>query len=241
MKRNLILATLVVALAACGPSKQQLQAAADAAAAQKEQAAADMARQYDDALTAQKWEMARIHGAALLAEYPNSKAAEQVKATFNDTKAKAEAQREQERLSSLWTYARVAVGKGEQRSAQINGKQPIDIDGSGPRTVQLVFRDHPEWKRSAYLILQVSDFAKACYPGCAVKVKTDDGKVRTFSAFRPKTDEAIAMFINDYKGLWKLARENKAIEIEFLTRDGGAKTAVFETGGVNATQMPGWN
>jgi hypothetical protein len=241
MKHHLILVILAVALAACGPSKQQLQAAADAAAAQKEQAAADLAKQYDDALTAQKWEMARIHGAALLAQYPDSKAAEQVKATFNDTKAKAETQSEQERLSSLWNYSRIAVGKGEQRSAMIYSKQAIDLDGSGPRTVQLVFRDHPEWKRSSYLVLQVSDFAKACYPGCAVKVKTDDGKIHTFSAFRPKTDEAIAMFINDYKGLWKLARENKAIEIEFLTRDAGAKAAVFETGGVNATQMPGWN
>jgi hypothetical protein len=241
MKHNFIIIALALLLSACGPSKEQLQAAADAAAAKKEQAAAELARQYNDSLTAQKWEVARMQGAALLTLYPDSEAAGQIKATFDDTKTKAEAQREQERLLSLWTYSRYAVGKGEQRAAMIYGKQPIDVDGNGPRTVQLVFRDHPEWKRSAYLVLQTGDFAKVCYRSCMVKVKTDDGKTHPMAALRPKTDEAIAMFINDHKALWKLARENKAIEIEFPTRDVGAKTVVFETGGINASQMPGWN
>lgn len=241
MKRNLTLAALVLVLAACGPSEAELRAAAEAAAAQKEQAAAELAKQYDDALAARKWEMARIHGAALLAQYPDTQAAAQVQATFDDTKTKAEAQREQERLSSLWNYAQVAIGKGVQRSAMIYSKQPLDVDGSGPRTVQLVFRDHPQWGRSAYLVLQVGDFAKACYGSCSVTVVADGAAPKKMSANRPKTDEAIAMFIDDDKALWKLVRKSKAIEVEFQTRDVGPRKALFEVGGLDGKQMPGWD
>lgn len=241
MKRSLTLAALVFTLSACGPGEAELRAAAEAAAAQKEQAAAELARQYDSALAANKWEMARIHGAALLAQYPDSKAAEQVQATFDKTKARAEAQREQERLSSLWNYARVAIPKGEQRSSMIYSKQPIDVDGSGPRTVQLVFRDHPDWGRSAYLVLQVGDFAKACYGSCSVTIAADGAAPKKMSANRPKTDEAIAMFIDDDKALWKLVRKSKAIEVEFPTRDVGPRKVVFEVGGLDGKQMPGWD
>ncbi|MFT3761397.1 MAG: hypothetical protein QM761_02060 [Pseudoxanthomonas sp.] len=241
MKRLLALAVLIPLLTACGPSEEQKRAAAEAAAAQKEQAAAELAKQYEDARAAQKWEMARIHGAALLAQYPDTQAAEQVQQSFDETKARAEAKREQDRLSSLWNYAQVQAGKGVQRSAMIYSKDTVDVDGSGPRTVQLVFRDHPQWKRSAYLVLQVGDFAKACYRSCSVSVSVDGGAPRKLSANRPDTDEAIAMFIDDHKALWKLVRKAKAIEIEFPTRDVGARKAVFEVGGLDGSQMPGWD
>ncbi|KAG1526754.1 hypothetical protein G6F50_018365 [Rhizopus delemar] len=54
------------------------------------------------------------------------------------------------------------------------------------------------------------------------------------AAWRPKTDEAIAMFITDQKALWKLARKGKSISIEFPVKAGGTRTAVFETGGRSA-------
>ena len=240
MKRKILLLCCVLALVACGDREAEQRAAVAAQAAANETAAAELATQYDSALTAQNWEMARIHGAALLAQYPQTQAATQVEQTFADTKAKAEEVREQNRLSSLWNYAQVTAGKGIQRSAMIYSKEPVDVDGAGPRTVQLVFRDHPAWKRSSYLVLQAGDFAKACYAGCKVEVTGDDGKAIALKAWRPKTDEAIAMFIEDDKRLWKLARANKALRVAFRTRDTGTKTAVFETGGVLPERMPGW-
>ena len=230
----------MLTLAACTDREAAQRAAAAAQAEQQEQAAADVAKKYDEALVAQHWETARIHGAALLAQYPNTKAAAQVKQTFDDTKAKAEAEREQDRLSSLWTYSEAPVGKGVQRSASINSKEGVDVDGAGPRTVQLIFRDHPQWDRSSYLVLRTSDFAKACYASCSVTVTADGGAPRKMSANRPKTDEAIAMFIDDYKALWKLAGKSKKIEIEFPVKAGGTRKAVFETGGVNKERLPGW-
>lgn len=38
--------------------------------------------------------------------------------------------------------------------------------------------------------------------------------------------------------LWKLARQAQAISIEFPVKAGGTRTVVFETGGVDASQMP---
>ena len=106
----------------------------------------------------------------------------------------------------------------------------------GPKPVQLVFRDHPQWKQHAYLVLQAGDFR--CPGGCRVQVSVDGGKPRAMAAWRPDTDEAIAMFITDHAALWKLARQAQAISIEFPVKAGGTRTVVFETGGVDASQMP---
>lgn len=241
MKFRIALLAVALSMAACTDREAVQREAAAALAQQQEEAAADLARQYDQELTAQRWEKARIHGAALLAQYPDTQAAAEVKQTFDDTKAKAEVQRERDRLSSLWNYSETPVGKGVQRSSSIYSKDTVDVDGTGPRTVQLIFRDHPDWKRSSYLVLRTSDFAKACYARCSVTVTADDGAPRKMSANRPKTDEATAMFIDDYKALWKLAGKSKKIEIEFPVAAGGTRKAVFETGGVLKERMPGWN
>ena len=127
---------------------------------------------------------------------------------------------------------------GNQLSAAIYSKERIDSDGHGRHPVRLIFRDHPAWGRSSYLVLEAGDFA--CYGGCRVKVAIDDGKPRSMAASRPKTDEAIAMFIEDERALWRLARGAKTLAIEFPVKAGGTRTAVFETGGVDAAKLPGW-
>jgi hypothetical protein len=48
------------------------------------------------------------------------------------------------------------------------------------------------------------------------------------------------MFITDYKSLWKLAGKTQVLSIEFPVKDGGTRTAVFETGGLDSAQMTGW-
>jgi hypothetical protein len=60
------------------------------------------------------------------------------------------------------------------------------------------------------------------------------------AASRPKTDEAIAMFIEDEKALWRKVQKAKTVAITFPVKLGGTRTAVFETGGVDASQLPRW-
>jgi hypothetical protein len=117
----------------------------------------------------------------------------------------------------------------------------VEVDSTGAKQVNLVFRDHPEWKRHAYLVLQSSDFARACYRACQVKVSVDGAHARNMAANRPDTDEAIAMFINDNRGLWRQVRKAKVIEIEFPVQAGGTRKAVFEVGGLDGSQMPNWD
>ncbi|WP_140726773.1 hypothetical protein [Pseudomonas sp. Hp2] len=225
-------------LSACTDREAQRQAQLAAEAERKEQAAAELAQRYDRAVQDRNWDMARSYGADLLQSYPGTEAARKVEPGYAEVKAKGDEAREQRRLQALWQYNQVAVKGGTQRSAMIDAKEPVDVDGSGAKRVQLVFRDHPQWKRHAYLVLQAGDFD--CYRGCKVQVAVDGGKPRALPAHRPDTDEAIAMFIDDDKALWKLARQAKALSITFPVKAGGTRTAVFETAGVDGTQMPGW-
>ena len=48
-------------------------------------------------------------------------------------------------------------------------------------------------------------------------------------------------FIDDDKALWRLVRKTKELEVEFLVKDGSPRKAVFETGGLDGSQMPGWD
>ena len=241
MKNAVVVIAIALALSACqGEDPQAAAQAAAAQAAAKEQAAEDMARQFDAAVADGNWQLAKGHGDILQVEHPTSAAAARVKPKLDEIKAKAEEAQQQARLQALWAYGNEPVKGGAQISAAIYSQEPVDTDGGGSHPVRLIFRDHPDWGRSSYLVLQAGDFAKACYAGCKVEVTGDDGKAIALKAWRPKTDEAIAMFIEDDKRLWKLARANKALRVAFRTRDTGTKTAVFETGGVLPERMPGW-
>jgi hypothetical protein len=238
--------TLAIAIAATlllGACKgEDPQAAARAAAAQaaaQEQVAEGMAKQFDEAVAAQNWQLAKAHGEILQIEHPGSAAAARVKPALDEIRARAEAAQQEKRLAALWTYGDEPVGKdGHQLSAALYSQEPVDTDGSGAHPVRLIFRDHPEWGRSSYLVLEAGDFD--CYSGCKLKVIAD-GKPHTLPGSRPKTDEAIAMFIDDHKALWRLAKNSKQLSIEFPTRHVGKKTAEFEVGGLDAAKLPKWN
>lgn len=239
--RCVLLAVVIAgsaSLAACGNREAEQRAAAEAKAAADETAADALASKFDAAKAGNDWDMARIHGVALMDQYPKTKAATRIAAELDEVKTKAEGAREQRRLQLLWDYAQVPADGGTQRSAAIMAKEPVDVDGSGAKPVQLVFRDHPKWKRSGYLVLKAGDFR--CAGGCKVKVSADGGAAKAMDAWRPDTDEAIAMFITDQKALWKLAGAHKTLEIEFPVKAGGTRKALFETGGLDSKQMPGW-
>ena len=236
--RCLALAAALAGLAGCkGEDPQAVAAAAAQQQAAREAAADKVAAQFDEAIAREQWVMARGYGDILQAEHAGTRAAERVKAQMGGLQEKADAQRQAQRLEQLWTYAEEPVAKGRQLSASLYAKQDLDVDGSGAKPVRLIFRDHPDWGRSAYLVLESGDFD--CYRGCRLPV-TADGKRSTLPGSRPDTDEAIAMFIDDEKSLWRLAKSSKELAIEFPTKGRGKQTAVFEVGGLDAGRLPGW-
>lgn len=152
---------------------------------------------------------------------------------------RAAAEREAGRLAALWTYHDVPVDKGRQLSATITSRDNVATDGVTARPVRLVFRDHPAWGRSSYLLLEAGDFA--CGGRCTVSVTVDGGAPARMAARRPPTDEAIAMFINDALALWRHVRGARQVTIEFPVTAGGTRTATFDVGGLDGAKMPGWD
>ena len=230
----------LLSLPAC--KRDESKSAAELAAAQlagKEQAAEASARQFDDAVAAKDWRMARNYGEILQVEHPTSAAAARIKPMLEEIKARAEAGQQQQRLAALWSYGDEPVKTGgRQLSAAIYSQEPVDTDGGGAHPIRLIFRDHASWGRSAYLVLEAGDFD--CYKGCQLKV-TVDGKLHNMLGSRPKTDEAIAMFIDDEKTLWRLAKTAKQLSIQFPTKTVGSRTADFEVSGLEASKLPKWN
>lgn len=157
-----------------------------------------------------------------------------------DAKAREEAQakRESQRLTALWRYQQATVGGGAQTTAAAYAAEDVDTDGSGPHPVQLIFRDHEKWGRSAYLVLQAGDFA--CAPQCTVEVTADDAAPVRLAGFRPDTDEAIALFIRDWQRVWRMTGEATRLQIAFPVKKGGTRSAAFEVSGLDDAKMPGW-
>jgi hypothetical protein len=60
------------------------------------------------------------------------------------------------------------------------------------------------------------------------------------AANRPDTDEAIAMFIDDERALWRMLDGAKMLSVEYPVKAGGTRTAVFEVGGLDRSKLPGW-
>ena len=142
------------------------------------------------------------------------------------------------RLAALWTYYDEPVASGRQRSAAIYSTDDVNTGGETPRPVRLVFRDHPSWGRSSYLVLQGGDFD--CDRGCTVQVKVDDDPPAPMAARRPKTDEAIAMFIDDAHALFRMtAGARKKITIDFPVKAGGIRSASFEVAGLVPSKITG--
>ena len=240
IKPLLVLLSATLALSACKREDPAASAAATAAqAAAREQAAEVVARQFEDAYARQDWQLARGYGDVLLMDHPDSVAAGRIKERLQDAKDKLVLAQEQRRMAALWAYQTEAAQGGQQVSAAIYARKNVDTDGSGAKQVRLIFRDHPEWGRSSYLTLQAGDFD--CYGGCKVKVVADEGAPKSMAASRPDTDEAIAMFIEDERALWRLAGTAKVLTIEFPVKAGGTRSAEFEVGGLDRSQLPKWN
>ena len=108
----------------------------------------------------------------------SAKAAEEATA-----RGEADARREQARLVALWTYTTTPAGRGQQVTAAIRSVEDVDTDGKGVRPVTLVFRDHPAWGKSSYLLLQAGDFN--CGASCTVKITADTAPSKPMAARRP--------------------------------------------------------
>jgi len=241
-RRTAMLAVSLAAmalLAACQDPTGQADARAASQAGADEAAAAQAASDFDAARAAENWMLAAAQGDVLLAQWPDTAAAERIRPLHEEVRARANEAREDARLGALWAYNSESVEGGSQLSAAIFSREGVDSDGSGAKPVRLIFRDHPSWGRSSYLVMQAGDFD--CYGACRVAVTVDDAAPVRMAANRPDTDEAIAMFIDDERALWRMIDGAARLTVEYPVKAGGTRTVEFEVGGLDRSSLPRWN
>ena len=228
---------VVLLLAGCGPSANEV--AAERAASEKlerEAAANATASHYVQARDAGQYELAQDYANQLLREAPDTVAAREVQATLADTNIKADEMRDKRKLSQLWTYnTELLEGGGDNviYSAAINAsKDPNDINNDQVG-VKLVLRRHPKWGRSAYLVLDHGQFD--CPPGCKVSVQFDDQTPQMMASSKSDQNKQ-AMFIDDEAAIRTILDTIRVITIK-TSVDGRPRSLSFEVGGFDRAQL----
>jgi hypothetical protein len=215
------------------------EAEADPKAAAEAKAAKD-AQLYDQMRIKESYDLAVPLGAEIVQKYPDTAAAAKVKETLDDVRAKAAAQSESRRLAKLWAYTAVPEKGGMQYAASIENTPPLTpagVTGKDARRVHLILRQHPAWGQNVYLMLDNDTFD--CRSGCpTLPVAFDNEAPKPMKATIPPTGEP-ALFIDDDRTFITKILRTKKVAIDVVLKDGGRKTLVFETGGLDMSHLPG--
>lgn len=222
---------LVLVLTACGPSEEQRQAAAEAAARAREARLAPTLAVYREAKARQDWALALASAEVLLADGPGSAAAAEASEGLEALREAAAAQREAQRLRALWAYTSTPVeGRPTpQKAASIRNQRPEDDAASFavPPTVQLVLRNDPRWGQSVYLVIEEGLFD--CGRPCAFRIGFDGAAPRRFAGEASSTGTRPALFIKDNAGFIRALESAARVSIQ--AADGRGPVLEFETGG----------
>jgi hypothetical protein len=224
MRTMTMLAAAVLALAAC--TQDPPDPAFDEDAGQK------LLTQYEAARTDEDWETAEMHADELRRRHGATRAATAMRATLADVQAKAEAKREERRLRDLWTYQKFAVDGGTQYSASLGSRVEHDPESETPAPAPdatLIFRRHPAWGDSAYLVLAQQSLQ--CGPPCTLQIRFDDGEPQAFAGDPADTGTGPALFIVDRDRFLDALDDAQRIRITLPSTAHLTPTFDFEVGG----------
>lgn len=226
---------LCMALAACNNDGEEAGAGTRLSAEDQARASA-MLDQYQAARQQGNPEVAEATADKLREKYPGSDAANKLEPTLAEVRKGAEALRDERRLQKLWDYQANAVGKGVQKSATIFSRVP-DLGEDAPAATpdaQLVLRDHPDWGRSVYLLLQDAKFD--CPRPCTLQLAFDDAPLETWKGKQADSGHGPALFIEDEQRFVKELPEAKLLKIVLPKNRGRLGSLTFEVGGYDATR-----
>lgn len=222
---------LLLVLAACTPaSEEPVLTDADLALS------AQWFAEYEAARANEDWLGAEAKADLLRDKYGNDGAAAKLSATLADTRAKADAVREERRLRAAWDYQAVPAEGGIQRSAAIFSRTVIvDEEQAAPiADARLVLRDHPAWGRSAYLLLEQSKFA--CGSPCQLRIAFDDAEASAWAGKQADSGKGPALFINDEAKFIADLEAAKQVRITLPKGSGTIPSLVFDVGGFDAAR-----
>lgn len=235
MKRIILACMWALALVACGQGGTGEEGRAAMSAADHDAAQALLAA-YEQARIEQNWEVAETQAEKLRRRYPDSEPAARLAETLPDTRERADEAREHRRLQDLWDYQKVAVAAGVQRSASIYSRT-VPAEEGGPAPVpdaQLVLRNHPEWGRSAYLLLEQANFQ--CGDPCRVGIRFDTSEPQPFAARQADSGTGPALFIEDESGFVAAMVQAQKVRVELPKGSGLLASVTFEVSGYDAAR-----
>lgn len=225
--RKAMLLCVLAALVACAQEADN----GSALSASEQAMAVELLDSFETARREQNWEVAETYADQLRDKYPDSEAAAKLAPQLDAVRAGAEAAREQRRLRELWDYQAVPRGKGEQRTATLYSRT-AEIGEGEPALVpdaQLVLRDHPDWGRSAYLLLAQSRFR--CGPPCTMTIAFDDAPALAYAGKQADSGKGPALFIEDDERFVAALAAAKRVRIQLPKGSGSASSLTFEVGG----------
>jgi len=229
------LLSLCLALSACNDTGDGDEGAAKLSSDDQAKASA-MLDEYQVARQQGNPEVAEATADKLRDKYPDSEAAHKLDETLAEVRKSAEAIRDQRRLQKLWDYQANDVGKGVQKSATVFSRVP-DLGEDAPAATpdaQLVLRDHPDWGRSVYLLLQDAKFS--CPKPCTLQLAFDDAPLETWPGKQADSGHGPALFIEDEPRFVKLLPDAKTLKIVLPKNSGRLSTLSFEVGGYDPTR-----
>jgi hypothetical protein len=181
-------------------------------------------------------------GAAKVADrlrkkYPDSKEMAKVRESLEDVMARAEAQASLNRLAALWEYQANAVTGGTQYTALIPSHVEVDENGlpAGPSDARLVLRVHPEWGKSAYLLLAQSQFA--CGDPCSIQIGFDDKPAEAFVGKQADSGNGPALFIEERERFYAAMLDAQVVKITLPKTGSFGSTLRFDVGGYDANRL----
>jgi hypothetical protein len=193
---------------------------------------------YEAAVQNKDFEGAMRIADRLRKKYPESEEMATVRLTLDDTIARADTAASANRLANLWEYQQVAAGTGTQYTALLPSHVELDENGLPERTpdARLVLRIHPEWGKSAYLLLAQSQFT--CGDPCAIQIAFDELPSESFEGEQADSGNGPALFITErerFYGRMRLA-QNLTITLP-KTNNVTPPKLHFEVSGYDASRL----
>jgi hypothetical protein len=229
--RAVALALAFALLAACGGEPEP-----GAMTPEQANEARTLEHDYEARLAARDFEGALKHADRLRKKYPDSEEMANVRKSLDDTIARAEAAASVNRLAALWEYQKVQAGTGTQYTALIPSHTELDENGvPGPADARLVLRVHPEWGKSAYLLLAQSQFV--CGDPCTVQIAFDDAPALPFIGKQADSGKGPALFIEERERFYAAMLNAQVVKITLPKTGTFVSTLRFDVGGYDANRL----
>lgn len=180
----------------------------------------------------------RLHAAKTIAEeFPDAEQAEAAAALV----AELEEEIRKENLGKQWVYhaSEDAMTSKPIRSATVrsNNTFQFGFPYSGTQRATLSIRRHPRWGNDVIFKIEKGQILCSSYGDCRIRVRFDDGTVRTLRGNPPSDNSTETAFIPGYNDFLRRMQNAKLVRVEVDIYQEGPLTAEFNVEGFDPARL----